>query len=214
MGFRERITSRTHLTRVLAVLVAASCGYSRSLVADRQPKSPWDLKMFRFEFDNDSFIGSDDAFSAGWSFQLHSRLMDQWNPAYAGWIGKLPGLGDDGQGRRIARWAFALSQIIITPKDISIAAPQPHDAPWAGMLGVTGTWSSYDNRRLGAIQLYVGCLGPCSQAEHVQKFIHEDLGFGDPPKGWADLHLTLQSGGQVPGPSEPTATSVAKRPGR
>jgi hypothetical protein len=155
-------------------------------VGDRQPKSPWDLKMFRFEFDNDNFIGSDDAFTAGWSFQVHSRLMDQWNPAYAGWIGKVPGLGDDGQGRRIVRWAFGLSQIILTPSDISIAAPQPNDAPWAGMLGVTGTWSSYDNHRMGAMQIYLGCIGPCSQAEDVQKFIHEDLGFGDPPKGWAN----------------------------
>ena len=178
---------RTHLIWILAVLVAASGGFSRSLGADeRQPKSPWDLKMFRFEFDNDNLIGSDDAFSAGWGFQIHSRVMDEWNPAYAGWIGKLPGLGDGGRGGRVARWAFGLSQIIITPNDISIATPQPDDAPWAGTLGVTGTWSSYDNRRLGAIQVYLGCLGPCSQAEHVQKFVHEDLGFGDPPKGWGN----------------------------
>jgi hypothetical protein len=61
MGFH-----RIHLMRI-AVLVAASCGLSRSLAADeRQPKSPWDLKMFRFEFDNDTFLGSDDAFTAGW----------------------------------------------------------------------------------------------------------------------------------------------------
>ena len=51
--------------------------------------------------------------------------MDRWDPAYAGWIGKMPGLGDDGQGRRIVRWAYALSQIIVTPKDVSIAEPQP-----------------------------------------------------------------------------------------
>jgi outer membrane protein LpxR len=170
---------------ILTATMGACGGLSPGLAAgDREAKSPWDLKMFRFEFDNDSFIGSDDAFSAGWSFQVHSRVMDRWNPAYAGWIGKLPGLGDDGPGRRVVRWAFALSQIIITPKDISIAAPQPNDAPWAGSLGVTGTWSSYDNRRLGAMQIYLGCMGPCSQAEDVQRFIHEDLGFGDPPKGW------------------------------
>jgi hypothetical protein len=92
--------------RLLVVSTVALCGLPTALAADdRPPKSPWDLKLFRFEFDNDTFIGSDDAFTAGWSFQVHSRLMDQWNPAYAGWIGKLPGLGDDGQGRRVVRWA-------------------------------------------------------------------------------------------------------------
>jgi lipid A 3-O-deacylase len=168
----------------LAMSIAAGGGLSTPLAAERQPKSPWDLKMFRFEFDNDNLIGSDDAFSAGWSFQVHSNLMDRWDPAFAGWIGKMPGLGDDGQGRRVVRWAYALSQVIVTPKDISIAAPQPNDVPWAGVLGVTGTWSSYDNKRLGALQVYLGCMGPCSLAEQVQTFIHEDLGFGESPQGW------------------------------
>src|SRR6266850_2126324 len=178
---------RSRRSLVWAVAIVAFCGLSTALAAgDRQPKSPWDLKLFRFEFDNDTFLGSDDAFTAGWSFQVHSRVMDRWNPAFAGWIGKLPGLGDDGQGRRVARWAFALSQIILTPEDISIAAPQPNDTPWAGILGASGTWSSYDNKRLGAMQLYLGCMGPCSQAEHVQKFVHEDLGFGETPEGWAN----------------------------
>ena len=173
--------------RALALAVSIGlCGGCSILVAadDPHPKSPWDLKMFRFEFDNDNFIGSDDAFSAGWSFQLHSRLMDEWNPAYAGWIGKIPGLGDDGKGHRVVRWAYGISQIIITPTDIGIATPQPNDAPWAGTLGLTGTWSSYDNKRMAAIQIYLGCQGPCSQAEKVQKFVHEDLGLGEPPKGW------------------------------
>ncbi len=162
--------------------MAAGGGLSPSFARDRRPpKSPCDLKMFRFEFDNDTFLGSDDAFSAGWSFQVHSRVMDRWNPGYAGWIGRLPGLGDDGQGRRVVRWAYGISQIILTPTDISITTPQPNDAPWAGMLGVTGIWSSNDNRRLAAMQVYVGCMGPCSHAEQVQKFIHEDLGFGEPP---------------------------------
>ena len=172
---------------VLAVLLFAANGLTRGAGDVDQPaKSPRDLRMFRFEFDNDTFLGSDDAFSAGWSFQVHSSVMDQWNPAYAGWIGKLPGLGDDGEGRHVVRWAFALSQIIITPKNIDIATPQPQDAPWAGFLGATGTWSSYDNRRLAALQLYLGCMGPCSHAEQVQKFVHEGLGFGEPPEGWAN----------------------------
>jgi hypothetical protein len=75
-----RITPRTSLPLLLALLVLSPAGISGITAADEPEKSPWDLKLFRFEFDNDSFIGSDDAFSAGWSFQVHSRLMDEWNP--------------------------------------------------------------------------------------------------------------------------------------
>jgi hypothetical protein len=163
---------------------------------EEPPKSFFDLKLFRFEFDNDIFLGSDDAFSAGWSFQLHSRLMDTWNPGFAGWIGKVPGLGDDGQGGRVVRFAVGLSQIMVTPNDTTIAAPQPNDAPWAGLLGATGTWSSYDNERLAALQIYVGCMGPCSQVEDVQKFVHNQLGMGDDPKGWGN-QLSNQALGNV-----------------
>ena len=160
------------------------------------PKSIADMKMFRFEFDNDTISGSDDAYSAGWSFQLHSRMMDTWNPAFAGWIGKFPGLGDDGRGGRVTRFAVALSQIIVTPNDITKEEPQPGDAPWAGMVGVTGTWSSYDNRKLAALQVYVGCIGPCSQAQDVQEFVHNSLGAGDDPAGW-DNQLSNQLLGNV-----------------
>src|SRR5262245_47383901 len=73
------------------------------------------LGLFRFEFDNDNLLGKDSAFTAGWSFQVHSRLHDVWSPGYAKWIGRIPGLGDDGQEGRIVRWAVGVSQVIITP---------------------------------------------------------------------------------------------------
>ena len=166
-----------------------------TLAADEIQKPPKktlrDRMLFRFEFDNDTFIGSDDLFTAGWGVQVHSRLMDTWNHGF-GWIGKIPTLGDDGAGGRIVRWSTALSQIIITPTDITIAAPQPNDAPWAGMLAATLAWSAYDNKKLGAAQLYLGCMGPCSYAEQVQTFVHKDLGFGETPEGW-DNQLVNQA---------------------
>jgi outer membrane protein LpxR len=148
------------------------------------PEDPRALYLFRFELDEDLFLGSDDAFTAGWSLQLHSRLDDRWHPGYAKWIGRFPGLGDDGPGGRVARWAFGLGQAIITPTDIGSEAPQPDDVPWAGILTASVSWSAYDDRRLGALQLLVGCMGPCSGAESVQKFIHNNLHLGDPVRGW------------------------------
>ena len=175
------------MRHALAVLVAilAAAG-SASSAADDRATNLRDTKLFRFEFDNDSFVGSDDAFSAGWSFQVHSAMLDEWPKGLAGWIGRFPTLHDDGDGGRIVRWGWGFSQVIITPHDITIAAPQPDDAPWAGMLGGYVSWSSYDNERLGALQLYLGCVGPCSHAEQAQTFVHEDLHFGETPEGWAN----------------------------
>jgi len=165
-------------------------------VPEKAPKDFRQLYLFRFEFDNDAFLGNDNAFTDGTSFQLHSPLDDTWGPGYAKWIGRVPGLGDDGRGGRIVRWAWAVSQGIVTPDDVSIEEPQPDDAPWAGTLGVSVSWSAYDNQRLAALQLFAGCMGPCSGAESVQKFVHEDLGFGTPPEGW-DNQLVNQALGNV-----------------
>jgi hypothetical protein len=167
----------------VGVLLLAAWAALPAAAEKKPPKDPWKLLLFRFEFDNDSLLGSDDAFTAGWSAQLHSPLHDTWQHGF-GWVGHIPGLGDDGAGGRIARTAIALGQIIVTPSDITIAEPQPNDAPWAGVLGLATSWSSYDNRRLAAMQAYLGCMGPCSGAEEVQTFVHEDLGFGDTPVGW------------------------------
>jgi len=150
--------------------------------------------LWRFEFDNDVFTGSDNAFTAGASLQYHSPLFESWGEgrgAFVGsierWLGRsVPGLGDDGGEGRLVRDAFGLSHQIFTPDDISDPDLQPDDMPWAGVVGINVAMSSFDNRQLGAIQFYVGCMGPCSGAEAVQRFVHDDLGRGNSPAGWAN----------------------------
>ena len=177
----------------LACLAAAVPGIAAQELPTPSPqhaeKDYRRLRLFRFEFDNDQLLGEDNSFTAGWSIQIHSRLNDVWKPK---WIGRVPGLSDGGSGGRVTRWAFGVSQAILTPDDITIAEPQPDDAPWAGILGLSASWSAYDNRRMGALQLYLGCMGPCSGAEEVQTFVHEDLGAGDTPQGW-DNQLVNQA---------------------
>ncbi|MCM2316486.1 MAG: lipid A deacylase LpxR family protein [Thermoanaerobaculia bacterium] len=141
-------------------------------------------RLFRFEFDNDTALGSDDAFSAGWSLQLHTGLDDRWQGPVGQQIGRLPGLGDDGDGGRVVRVSLGISQLMFTPEDLTIAELQPDDVPYAGILGAHVSWSAYDNDQLSALQLYAGCMGPCSQAEEIQGLVHEDLGYGTPAKGW------------------------------
>ena len=152
--------------------------------AETAPRDARDLKLLRLEADNDAFVDSDGSFTSSFSVQLHSPLFDEWPPAFARWVGRVPGLSDDGPGSRVVRRAWGVTQLMITPKDITVTGPQPNDVPWAGMLGGYVSWSSYDNERLAALQGYVGCMGSCSHAEEVQKLFHNSLGRGKEPRGW------------------------------
>jgi hypothetical protein len=180
MNRRARQNCRNALA--LALLGCATGGLECALSAEEVDIPA--MNLFRFEFDNDTFVGSDDAFSAGWSVQVYSAIHDEWKPGLAGWIGRIPTLRDDGYGGRVVRSAWGITQLIITPEDVTVRVAQPDDAPWAGLLGGYVSWSAYDNRRLAALQMYLGCVGPCSKSEEVQKFVHDDLGLGDTPEGW------------------------------
>ncbi len=173
---------RTAITAALGLLMWTSVCVP--VPAQPTPQDARDLKLLRVDLDNDAFVDSDGAFTAGWSLQLHSPLFDEWPQALAGWVGRVPGLGDDGVGERVVRQAWGVTQLVITPEDITIAGPQPNAAPWAGLLGGYVSWSSYNNERLAALQAYVGCIGSCSHAEEVQKFFHNSLGRGKTPQGW------------------------------
>jgi hypothetical protein len=144
-------------------------------VASEASLDPFERRpAVRFAFDNDTLLGSDDSFTAGWSLQIHSGLDDTWQPGVGKWLGRLPILSDDGEGGRVVRSSIGISQQIFTPRDLTVAEHQFDDTPWAGVLGIHGSWAAFDNQTLSALQIYAGCMGPCSRAERVQKLVHED----------------------------------------
>ena len=98
------------------------------------------------------------------------------------WIsGTVPGLDDD--GGRVVKRANGLTQMTMTPEDISNPEPQPGDVPWAGSLGWAESWYAFDNRTLNAFQIYFGILGPYSLADSFQVQIHDWIN-ADEPLGW------------------------------
>ena len=181
---------------VAVLLSSPNTQAGKNKQADKPKQPVEEMNVYRLEFDNDTFVGSDDGFSAGWSFQRHSRTYDTWDDGkrnrLSRWIAKaVPGLGDDGEGGRRVRLSMGLSQIIQTPEAIENPDFQPADISWAGALGFHWTWQSVSQKRLNAFQIYLGCGGECSGAEQVQTFIHDDLGGGTPPEGW-DNQLDTQ----------------------
>jgi len=76
-----------------------------------------------------------------------------------------------------------LGQNIYTPRDITIAAPQPNDRPWAAWLYLGGVAQRARNNRLDTVELDLGVVGPAALGEEVQKNWHSLIGVKQ-PKGW------------------------------
>ena len=172
----------------LALILLAICIIPRFLAAeefegnDESPPSLW-----RFEFDNDFFLGSDDQFSAGWSIQKHSYPADNWEDVDDTIFTRIitevvPGLSlGDG---RMARRGLSFGQLIQTPQDLSSEEFIPDDVPYAGVLSFANSWYAISDHRANGFQVLVGVLGPSSFAEEIQTFSHEYFFMGDEPQGW------------------------------
>lgn len=84
---------------------------------------------------------------------------------------------------RVSDWGWRSR--MYTPKDISIAADQPGDRPWAGVTTVFNEWTgrSGENRLTEGLEL--GILGPEAACEWQQKTVHRLFG-NRTPMGWSN----------------------------
>jgi hypothetical protein len=82
------------------------------------------------------------------------------------------------------RMSYGVGQSMFTPDDITIPDPPEDERPYAGFLFVSAQLSADSVERLDTFGFDIGVTGPPSLAETTQKFIHNDLGIGDTPRGW------------------------------
>lgn len=121
------------------------------------------------ENDNDSFLlrGSDRYYTDGFFIYYHKGLAIKNNSAL---VNKVLGI--------------EAGQKIFTPQSGYVPGPQYVDRPFAGYLYIGSTlnllYKNESNLKLGA---QLGVVGPASQAEAVQEFIHKTFGFYK-PGGW------------------------------
>ncbi|MCL7487864.1 MAG: lipid A deacylase LpxR family protein [Desulfobulbaceae bacterium] len=143
-----------------------------------------------FVLENDLFYDLDRHYTSG------VRLI--WIPREAatpGWAAKLarlvPWFPEQGE----IHHGYALGQSMFTPKDITLADPPLQERPYAGWLYGTIGLGVESGRRLDQFALNIGMVGPASQAEESQKFIHEIIN-SDEPQGW-DTQLKNEFGAVV-----------------
>jgi len=142
---------------------------------------------YRFEFDNDLFVDSDNGFSNGWAFQIHTPVAESWDkvegPAdYLKSIAKwLPSLTGDDLEYRVG---FAVGQVIQTPDDLINPNPIPNDVPYVGLLTAQFGLIAYNDQKFRGFGLALGVIGRPSMAEQTQNLVHDISGNADIEQGW------------------------------
>ncbi len=141
---------------------------------------------YRIEFDNDLFVGSDNQFSSGWSFQYHSAIASDWErlesptQQLARFGKRLPGLQND---TLYKRFNLSIGQIIQTPAKLNESKRIKDDVPYAAVIAVQSTWIAYDDETFHGIEVSLGVTGPAALGEPSQNFFHRLLGINE-AEGW------------------------------
>ena len=135
---------------------------------------PWTLT---FRAENDMPANADRFYSNGLSVTFARCFPDQevW------WPGLLEPAGLDAPGR--LSLGFTVGHVMVTPTDIRLAAPDPRDRPYAGLLFAGVVWQRFSERHLTAFKLITGVVGPASLAEQTQREWHRTIGV-KLPRGW------------------------------
>lgn len=79
-----------------------------------------------------------------------------------------------------------IGQNLYTPRDISIAAPQPNDRPWAAWAYIGAVAQSVKDDRLHTVEFDLGFVGPPALGKQAQTFWHNHIVDAPEPKGWGN----------------------------
>jgi hypothetical protein len=145
-----------------------------------------DFVTWRFTWDNDVIVDSDNEFTNGLTLQLHGPPSATWAEA----------AGTPAFGKSMARWflpvrrqdllfreGWSVGQSLQTPDGLERSDLIVDDVPYAAVLAAQNTWIAYDDRRLYGFGWLLGVLGPPALGEEVQSAFHSLVG-GQEPMGW------------------------------
>jgi hypothetical protein len=135
--------------------------------------------------ENDVLTGSDNNYTNGIGVTWVSNAIDTYEEGsfvrkWGDFWSFLPFVGKDGSHTYVS---WSLAQEMHTPDDITVPNPPLDDQPYAGVLYLDSVVYAKKERWAHAWQLRVGVVGPASQADNVQRWVHEVIG-SDEPMGW------------------------------
>jgi lipid A 3-O-deacylase len=150
-----------------------------------------DAGVFTLYFENDYFGGQDQHYTNGVKLSWLSGDLSDWGQT--GWrqrfADRLPFVNrTDG----LKQLGFALGQNIYTPQDISRVPPDATDRPYAGWSYAEFSFISKTQSVMDTLSIQAGMVGRASQADEVQRAVHEWIN-SERPLGW-DYQLQNEFG--------------------
>jgi len=179
----------------ITVSILLGISYTSQVYASEQQSSIFpgnnekhlrEAAIYRFELDNDVIFDSDNQYSNGWSFQVHTPVADNWHsmegPAdflkeIGAWI---PSLNAEDLKYRMS---LSIGQIMQTPDDLTESDLITDDVPYAGVLTVKSSWIAYNDNEFRGFEIVLGVVGRPSLAEQSQNFFHKLIG-ANTAEGW------------------------------
>ena len=145
--------------------------------------------QFSLLFYNDAFAKTDHHFTNGLSVSwLDDTFENKDDPELTSYSALMFNLADaisfgsmDISRKHTA--GIGLSQIIITPDDLTQSVPQYDDVPYVGYLALSFYFFEWDNVSFKEYRLETGVVGEESGAGWLQKKIHHIVG-DTKPQGW------------------------------
>lgn len=184
------------------VLLCVGCG---AAWAEAVPEPQNNCKMEKGKhllWENDVLTGKLFGRSDKWytnGFKFYGSDKPDCVPAY--WFGlhdQIEALHDvrpDGKPMYTIQTGHVIGQLMFTPKNLTIATPQPMDRFWGGWLygGIVVQRQPHDSQQPGGknrneletLELDMGVTGPISGAEQVQRVVHA-LSNSTMPSGWGN----------------------------
>lgn len=168
----------------LAAALAALLPASPLHAADVPDAAPWDLRGSEIQIfiENDSFGSTDQYYTNGIKIgggvpaERISKLFTRPPNALLDAI-------SDGASNH---FGLFIGQNLYTPRDITIAAPQPLDRPWAAWSYIGAVAQSVKDDRLHTVEVDMGFVGAPALGRQVQTFWHEYVVDAAEPKGWGN----------------------------
>lgn len=132
--------------------------------------------------DNDIFVGNDNGYTNGIYFSSLT-VWDEQFPKSRNWLlAPIAWSLSSKSPKQILR-SYTLGQTMVTPEEITDEIPDSNDIPYSGLLSFSHTHIETGISQADSLGVVIGVVGPASEADQTQKWVHEQIG-ADEPKGW------------------------------
>ena len=172
---------RLHQTAARRFAALLLCGLTTSTSAAETPAEAVNLRGSEIQIfiENDSFGSSD---------QYYTNGIKIGGGVPAEKVGKLftrppNALLDAITDGASNNFGLFFGQNMYTPRDITIATPQPNDRPWAAWLYIGAVAQSVKDDRLHTVEFDLGIVGPPALGRQVQTAWHNLVDAAE-PRGW------------------------------